>query len=125
MNTLPLITGHTLDDCIAWRSDGPVSVREFLADAQLLAARLPAGDWLLNVCQDRYRFAVGFAAGLLTGKGSLQPASQSAETLSRIQHDFPGTVSTTRIEIMESARARSLERLTTCAPFTPTAGSIS
>ena len=37
-------------------------------------------------------------------------------------HDFPGTVSTTRIEIMESARARSLERLTTCAPFTPTAG---
>lgn len=92
MNTLPLITGHTLDDCLAWRSDGPVSVREFLADAQLLAACLPAGDWLLNVCQDRYLFAVGFAAGLLTGKGSLQPASQSAETLSRIQLDFPGTV---------------------------------
>ena len=64
MNTLPLITGHTLDDCLAWRPDGPVSVREFIADARMLAARLPAGDWLLNVCQDRYRFAVGFAAGL-------------------------------------------------------------
>ncbi len=92
MNTLPLITGHTLDDCLAWRPDGPVSVREFIADARMLAARLPAGDWLLNVCQDRYRFAVGFAAGLLSGKASLQPASQSPETLAQIKINFPGSL---------------------------------
>jgi hypothetical protein len=40
-------------------------------------------------------------------------------------HDFPGTISTTRIDTSDSARARSLARLTICDPFTPVAGSIS
>ena len=44
---------------------------------------------------------------------------------SRPMHDLPGIVSTTRIDTTDSARARSLIRLTICAPFTPTAGSIS
>jgi acyl-coenzyme A synthetase/AMP-(fatty) acid ligase len=91
MNTRPLITRHGLDDTLAWRADGPVSVRRFLAEAIALAGQLPAGDWLLNVCNDRYRFAVGFVAGLLAGKTSLQPASQSAETLTRIEAAHPGT----------------------------------
>ncbi len=34
-------------------------------------------------------------------------------------------VSTTRIDTSDSARARSLARLTIWLPFTPTAGSIS
>ena len=92
MNTLPLITGLGLDDVFAWRPDGPRRVRDFLADADALATRLPAGRALLNLCHDRYRFAVGFAAGLIGGKLSLQPASQSAETLARIRADFPDVV---------------------------------
>ena len=89
MNTLPLITGLGLDGIVAWLPAGPRRVRDFLADAEALAARLPAGTTLLNACHDRYRFAVGFAAGLISGKVSLQPASQSAETLARIRADFP------------------------------------
>lgn len=88
MNTLPLISARDLDGIFAWRPDGPRRVRDFLADAEALAARLPPGRALLNVCHDRYRFAVGFAAGLIAGKVSLQPASQSAETLQRIRADF-------------------------------------
>jgi acyl-coenzyme A synthetase/AMP-(fatty) acid ligase len=92
MSTLPLITGLGLDGIIAWRPDGPRRVRDFLADADALATRLPAGHALLNMCQDRYHFAVGFAAGLISGKVSLQPASQSTETLVRIHADFPDVV---------------------------------
>ena len=92
MNALPLITGLGLDDVLAWCPAGPRRVRDFLADADALAARLPAGTTLLNVCHDRYRFAVGFAAGLIAGRLSLQPASQSAETLARIRADFPDVV---------------------------------
>jgi acyl-coenzyme A synthetase/AMP-(fatty) acid ligase len=92
MNALPLITGLGLDDVFAWLPAGPRRVRDFLADTEALAARLPAGRALLNVCHDRYRFAVGFAAGLVSGKVSLQPASQSAETLVRIRADFPDVV---------------------------------
>ncbi len=86
-----LISDRSLDDVLAWRTLGPVRVREFLADAHALAAQLPAGDWLLNLCEDRYHFAVGFVAGLLAGKVSLQPSSQSPETLQRLARDHAGT----------------------------------
>ena len=90
MSALPLISAHGLDDVFAWRAQGPVRVREFLADVHALAAHLPAGGWLLNMCEDRYHFAVGFAAGMLGGKVSLQPSSQSPETLQRLAADYPG-----------------------------------
>ncbi len=91
MSASPLITGRDLDDVLAWRAHGPVRVRDFLAHARALATVLPAGAWLLNLCEDRYHFAVGFAAGLLAGKVSLQPSSQSPETLRRLAEDHPGT----------------------------------
>ena len=86
-----LISDRQLDDVLAWRAQRPVRVREFLEDAHALANRLPAGGWLLNLCEDRYHFAVGFAAGLLAGKVSLQPSSQSPETLQRLAADYTGS----------------------------------
>lgn len=90
MNEVPLLSGTDLDAILAWRSDGPVRIRDFLADVRALGKQLPSGPYLLNVCQDRYHFAVGFAAGLVAGKISLQPSSQSPETLRRIEIDYPG-----------------------------------
>ncbi|HEX5805214.1 MAG TPA: AMP-binding protein [Macromonas sp.] len=92
MSALPLITAHGLDSVLAWRPEGPVRVGEFVAEVQALAQRLPAGAYVLNLCEDRYHFAVGFAAGLLAGKVSLQPSSQSPDTLARLAHDYPGLV---------------------------------
>jgi acyl-coenzyme A synthetase/AMP-(fatty) acid ligase len=89
MNLVPLLGHASLDDIFAWRPDGPLTVRDFLADAAALADYLPPGRHLLNVCQDRYRFAVGLAAGLLSGRTSLQPSSQSAATLRQIAADCP------------------------------------
>ncbi len=81
---MKLITGHGLDGVLAWRPGGPVRVREYLADAHALAALLPAGEGVLNLCEDRYHFAVLFAACVLSGKVSLQPSSHSPETLSQL-----------------------------------------
>lgn len=86
---LPLLAAADLDRPFAWRPDGVRRVRDFLADAAALAASLPPGDALLNLCEDRYHFAVGFAGGLLAGRISLQPSSQSAETLRRLAAEFP------------------------------------
>lgn len=89
MKRLPLLGHPHLDQIFAFRPGGPVSVRDFLADAIALARRFPdGGGHFLNLCLDRYRFTVGLAAGLLSGQTSLQPSSQSAETLRqvRIQH---------------------------------------
>lgn len=91
MKRLPLFSRGS-DETFAWRPEGPVSVGQFLAAARWLSRQLPPGDWLLNMCEDRYRFAVGFVAGLLAGKTSLQPSSLSPETLRRIAADYPGTL---------------------------------
>ncbi|MDE1544419.1 AMP-binding protein [Dechloromonas agitata] len=92
MNRLPLLAGDDLAAVFAWRPEGPVSVGDYLADVHALAERLPATGHLLNLCHDRYRFAVGFAAGLLRGMTSLQPSSQSPETFRRLAADFPDLV---------------------------------
>ena len=89
MNAVPLLGHASLDDVFAWRPSGPIRVREFLADAASLAAQLPAGRNFLNLCHDRYRFTVGLAAGLISGRTSLQPAAQSADTLRQVRAACP------------------------------------
>jgi acyl-coenzyme A synthetase/AMP-(fatty) acid ligase len=95
MSKYPLLSNRQLDDIMAWRPSGPVTVREFLTTAQAMVGFLPSGDWVINLCEDRYHFAVLFAACLLAGKTSLQPASQSDETLRRLAQDYPGALCVT------------------------------
>ncbi len=92
MNAVPLLVHGDSAAVFAWRPDGPVTVGDYLADVRALAARLPATGYLLNLCHDRYRFAVGFAAGLLRGMTSLQPSSQSPETFRRLQDEYPDLI---------------------------------
>jgi acyl-coenzyme A synthetase/AMP-(fatty) acid ligase len=91
MNRLPLISARACGDVLAWRPDGPVTVREFLADAHAVAQALAPGEGVFNLCEDRYHFAVLFAACLIAGKTSLQPASHSVETLERLGREHPGS----------------------------------
>jgi len=80
------LTAHAgPDDIVAWRPDGPVRQARFLADVAQLADCLPAGGNILNVCEDRYRFMVGFAAAMVTGKLSLLPAAHTPETVRRLK----------------------------------------
>ncbi|WP_247596887.1 AMP-binding protein [Hydrogenophaga sp. PAMC20947] len=92
---LPLVSSLTLDDVLAFRPEGPVLVRDFLADACRVAKALPPPAWVVNLCEDRYHFAVVFAACLLTGKTSLQPASQSSQTLGQLARDHAGAFAVT------------------------------
>ena len=90
MTAQPLVSAG-LDQVLAWTPDGARRVRDLLADAHALAAQLP-GRHVVNACVDRYRFAVGFAACLIAGRTSLQPASQSQETLRRIRASYGDVV---------------------------------
>ena len=53
------------------REQGPVDAASFLHDVHRLAATLPGARHLVNLCRDRYAFAVSFAAGLMRGCTSL------------------------------------------------------
>jgi acyl-coenzyme A synthetase/AMP-(fatty) acid ligase len=62
-----------------------VSAQRFLSDVARLSELLPVGGSVLNICQDRYRFIVGFAASLIAGKVSLLPSSQTQEAVRQLQ----------------------------------------
>ena len=49
-----------------------------------MAAALPASDHVLNVCSDRYRFTIGFAASLVAGKISLLPSTHTPEVIRQL-----------------------------------------
>lgn len=85
MATFPLISHTSLSDTLAWRGNTPVSVAQFLRDAAYLAEQFPASRHVLNVCRDRYRFAVGLAAAMMTGKVSLLPPTHTPETVQQLK----------------------------------------
>jgi len=85
MSPLPLVSHTSPDSIIAWRADGAVTLRQFLAEVRQLAALFPIGSHLLNMCSDRYRFSVGLAAAIVAGKVSLLPSTHTPETVRKIK----------------------------------------
>ncbi|MDP3482360.1 MAG: beta-hydroxyacyl-ACP dehydratase, partial [Sulfuricella sp.] len=85
MSSLPLVSHVSPDSIIAWRADGAVTLRRFLAEVSQLVARFPAGSHLLNMCSDRYRFSVGLAAAIVAGKVSLLPSTHTPEVVRQIK----------------------------------------
>ncbi len=82
---LPLIVHDRPEAVVAYRAGRPVSALQFLADAATLAQRLPAATQVLNLCADRYRFSVGLAASLISGKCTLLPSSHTPEVIRQLR----------------------------------------
>lgn len=75
------------------RASGPVSARQFMAEATALAATLPPGRHAVNLCRDRYLFALAFAAAVLAGRTSLLNVEPAAVAGLAAEYDgcFPLT----------------------------------
>ncbi|VTU29896.1 2,3-dihydroxybenzoate-AMP ligase [Variovorax sp. PBL-H6] len=84
LDLLPLLSTRDPDAPLAWRAGVPVSAREFLADVARLASQLPEGGPAVNLCTDRYAFALGLAAALVRGQASLLPPDARPDTLARL-----------------------------------------
>ncbi len=85
MTTLPLLTHPSPNSIVAYRREGAVTRQQFLSEVYQLAALMPAGRHLLNLCSDRYRFSVGLAAAMLSGKISLLPPAQTPQIVRQIK----------------------------------------
>ncbi len=81
---LPLLGARDLDAPLAWRHGAPVSGHTFLADVARLAERLPGQGPVVNVCGDRYAFALGLSAALVRRQASLLPPDARPDTLARL-----------------------------------------
>ncbi|EDT38337.1 AMP-binding protein [Burkholderia ambifaria] len=89
MPTHPLVFHSSPDQTIAWRDGTPVTVRAFVADVARVAAALPAGGHVFNVCRDRYRFAVSLCAALVSGRISLLPSTHTPEMVRQLASFAP------------------------------------
>ncbi len=69
----PLVGYRSLSDVAAYRRGAPVSAGRLLGDVARAAAALPGAGHMLNLCSDRYRFAVAFLAALARGHATLLP----------------------------------------------------
>jgi acyl-coenzyme A synthetase/AMP-(fatty) acid ligase len=76
----------------AWRGGVPVNAGQFFADVFAQAEALSDGDSIVNLCLDRYRFAVGFVAALVRGRTSLFPPNTLPETLTRLREACPSLI---------------------------------
>jgi acyl-coenzyme A synthetase/AMP-(fatty) acid ligase len=84
MDTIALLSHKSAAAVAAYRGGAPISAGRLLHDARGLARALPPGRHVLNVCSDRYRFAVGFAACLMSGRVSLLPSTHTPEVIARL-----------------------------------------
>jgi acyl-coenzyme A synthetase/AMP-(fatty) acid ligase len=89
MDTIALLSHSTPSAVFAYRAGVPITAQRFLSDARHLGQRLPAGHHVLNVCADRYRFTVGLAACLITGRVSLLPSAHTPEVIGQLASFAP------------------------------------
>lgn len=85
MQNLPLVTHTSLDKTLAWHKGVAISVQKFLTDVNYLSALLPDSQYVLNVCRDRYCFAVGVAAAIVSNKVTLLPSTHTPEMVQQLQ----------------------------------------
>ena len=83
MSQQPLLGPRDLAAPLCWRAGQPISAAQFIAEAQAVSRDLPEGR-PVNLCQDRYLFALGLAAALLRGQTSLMPPNALPDTLRQL-----------------------------------------
>ena len=89
MTVLPFIRCRSATGFLAWSEGRGVSYEQFWRDAGSLAARLPDKRYVLNHCDDRYRFLVTLAASLHREQISLLPANRAQQVLADLRTDYP------------------------------------
>ncbi|CAI8909104.1 AMP-binding protein [Methylocaldum szegediense] len=66
-----------------------ISLGEYWREVTSLAANLPNRPYMVNLCENRYRFLVAFAAALIRGQVNLLPPSRAPKVLQRVAEQFP------------------------------------
>lgn len=92
MDGVPLFAHRQPGDLVAYQQGNAIRAESFLADIARLTAVLPGSRHILLACKDRYHFAVGFAAGLLSGRVSLLPSTQTSEVIRQLRRFAPDTI---------------------------------
>lgn len=73
------------------RRDRAITAQAFLSDVRRVANDLGDATHVINICRDRYRFSVAFAAAVVRGTVSLLPSDGSIPSLRALGSRFEGS----------------------------------
>ncbi len=90
MSALALAGYRAPGDAVLLGASGAVSAASFFAQAARLARALPDGEHVINLCETRHGFMLGFAAALLRGQVSLLPPGRGRAEWEALLRRHPG-----------------------------------
>jgi acyl-coenzyme A synthetase/AMP-(fatty) acid ligase len=98
---LPLLSPGAANSPIARWRDRVISRALFLRDVARIAHQLPSARFIVNLCEDRYRFLAAFAAVGANGQTNLLPSSRAPVHLQQLTEDYPDSRSISDQDIEE------------------------
>lgn len=107
----PVLHHLSLDATVFRDHDRHVTVAQFLADAAGLENRLPNATHVVNLCRDRYHFAVGLVAALSREQRTVLPMTPTEDQLLGLAAHYEGLyviadepVATSRLPVLDLCR---------------------
>src|SRR5689334_13788406 len=90
MARVPFLGHRARSDILALRGPMALRVDDYLTDTAQLAAALPERKYVVNLCGDRYRFAVALAAAMTREQICLLPPAQTPQLLLSLSRRYAG-----------------------------------
>lgn len=84
---LPLFQ-HAATDTFVWHKGKPITAAAFMYDVLTLVESLPDKSYLINLCEDRYHFMLGFAAAAIKGQVTLLPPNRSPDVINDLADEY-------------------------------------
>lgn len=86
---LPLSRYRSPDDPVLLLADGAVTASDFFSRVHRLAAALPPQPYVVNLCETRHAFMLGFAAALVRGQTTLLPPGRGRSDWEQALAQYP------------------------------------
>ncbi|NOY72548.1 MAG: AMP-binding protein [Gammaproteobacteria bacterium] len=90
MHTLkiPLIANYQAHQSLIESNNNVITQQQFLSHAIVIAEQLPDTQYIINLCNDRYYFALGFAAAIIKGLPTLLPPNRQPGTIATMTKKY-------------------------------------
>ncbi len=85
--------GTSREGALVWRGGVPLARETLLREAACIATALPAGRYVVNLCEQRDLFVLLFAASMMAARIQLMPGARGETALAELRAEYPDSVS--------------------------------
>src|SRR3954469_1115340 len=87
----PFMSASDAASTCAWRNGQPITLAQFQRDVTSVLAVLPPRAAMINLCDDRYRFIVAFAAAQCAKQTVLLPSARVEQVVAEVERAHVAT----------------------------------